>query len=70
MLPGRCLPGNNDSSKGLTHGEISAHLTEVYGANVSKATISTIIDKVMDGMAEWVGHMGLQLAWCAASARW
>lgn len=27
------------SAKGLTHGEISAHLAEVYGANVSKSTI-------------------------------
>jgi putative transposase len=41
------------SAKGLTHGEISAHLAEVYGASVSKQTISTITDKVIDGMAEW-----------------
>lgn len=41
------------SAKGLTHGEISAHLAEVYGASVSKQTISTITDSVMDGMAEW-----------------
>jgi transposase-like protein len=41
------------SAKGLTHGEISAHLAEVYGAQVSKQTVSTITDKVMDGMAEW-----------------
>ncbi|MFD7275410.1 transposase, partial [Streptomyces mirabilis] len=41
------------SAKGLTHGEISAHLAEVYGADVSKTTISVITDKVMDGMAEW-----------------
>jgi transposase-like protein len=41
------------SAKGLTTGEISAHLSEVYGAEVSKQTISTITDKVMDGMAEW-----------------
>ncbi|WP_333766590.1 IS256 family transposase [Streptomyces sp. IBSBF 2435] len=41
------------SAKGLTHGEISAHLAEVYGAEVSKQTISTITDQVMDGMAEW-----------------
>lgn len=41
------------SAKGLTHGEISAHLAEIYGASVSKQTISTITDKVMDGMAEW-----------------
>jgi transposase-like protein len=41
------------SARGLTHGDISAHLAEVYGASVSKQTISTITDKVMDGMAEW-----------------
>ena len=41
------------SAKGLTHGEISAHLAEVYSAEVSKQTISTITDKVMEGMAEW-----------------
>ncbi|MBE1534270.1 transposase-like protein [Actinomadura algeriensis] len=41
------------SAKGLTHGEISAHLAEVYGASVSKQTISTITDTVLDSMAEW-----------------
>ncbi|MGH8965054.1 MAG: IS256 family transposase, partial [Actinomycetes bacterium] len=41
------------SAKGLTHGEISAHLAEVYGASVSKQTISTITDKVLDSMTEW-----------------
>jgi transposase-like protein len=41
------------SAKGLTHGEIAAHLAEVYGAEVSKQTITTITDRVMEGMAEW-----------------
>ena len=41
------------SAKGLTHGEIAAHLAEVYGAEVSKQTITTITDRVMDGLAEW-----------------
>ena len=41
------------SAKGLTHGEISAHLAEIYGAEVSKQTISAITDKVMEGMADW-----------------
>ena len=41
------------SAKGLTHGEISAHLAEVYGAEVSKQTISAITDRVMEGLAEW-----------------
>src|SRR6188508_586593 len=41
------------SAKGLTHGEIAAHLAEVYGAEVSKQAITTITDRVMDGLAEW-----------------
>jgi putative transposase len=41
------------SAKGLTHGEIAAHLAEVYDAEVSKQTITTITDRVMEGMAEW-----------------
>ncbi|GGU41322.1 hypothetical protein GCM10010289_72790 [Streptomyces violascens] len=41
------------SAKGLTHGEISAHPAEVYGAEVSRQTITTITDTVMEGMAEW-----------------
>ncbi|EST28291.1 hypothetical protein N566_08230 [Streptomycetaceae bacterium MP113-05] len=41
------------SARGLTHGEISAHLAEVYGASVSKQTISTITDSVIEGMHEW-----------------
>src|SRR5246127_5298593 len=41
------------SAKGLTRGEISAHLQEIYGAEVSKQTISAITDRVMEGMAEW-----------------
>ena len=41
------------SAKGLTTGEVQAHLGEVYGAEVSRQTISTITDKVVEGMAEW-----------------
>ena len=41
------------SAKGLTHGEICAHLAEVYGAEVSKQTITAITDAVMDKMADW-----------------
>ena len=41
------------SAKGLTHGEISAHLAEVYGAQVSKQTITTITDRIVEGMSEW-----------------
>jgi putative transposase len=41
------------SAKGLTHGEISAHLAEIYGAQVSKQTISAITDRVVEGMMAW-----------------
>ncbi|MDQ0822489.1 putative transposase [Arthrobacter sp. V4I6] len=41
------------SAKGLTYGEICAHLAEVYGAEVSKQTISTITEKVLEGLAAW-----------------
>ena len=41
------------SAKGLTHGEISAHVAEIYGADISKQTITAITDRVMEGMAAW-----------------
>lgn len=41
------------SARGMTHGDISAHLADVYGSEVSKTTISTITDHVLEGMAEW-----------------
>ena len=41
------------SAKGLTHGEICAHLEEVYGAEVSKQTITAITDRVEERLAEW-----------------
>jgi transposase-like protein len=41
------------SAKGLTTGEIAAHLAEVYGTSVSKETISAITDRVLDAMSEW-----------------
>jgi transposase-like protein len=40
-------------AKGLTTGEVQAHLAEVYGAEVSRDTVSTITDRVLDGLAEW-----------------
>jgi putative transposase len=41
-------------AKGLTTGEISAHFAEIYGASVSKETISRITDKVIEEMNDWV----------------
>jgi transposase-like protein len=40
-------------AKGLTTGEISAHFAEIYGASVSKETISRITDKVIEEMTDW-----------------
>jgi transposase-like protein len=44
------------SARGLTTGEIAAHLAEVYGTHVSKETLSRITDKVIDEMTEWVNR--------------
>jgi transposase-like protein len=43
-------------SKGLTTGEISAHLAEVYGTSLSKETISKITDAVIEEMTEWLNR--------------
>src|SRR6188472_3042625 len=44
------------TAKGLTTGEISAHFAEIYGASVSKETISRITDRVIDEMNEWLAR--------------
>jgi putative transposase len=43
-------------AKGLTTGEISAHFSEIYGASVSKETISRITDKVVAEMNDWANR--------------
>ncbi len=40
-------------AKGLTTGEISAHFADVYGASVSKDTVSKITEKVVAEMQAW-----------------
>ena len=40
-------------ARGLTTGEISAHFAEIYGASVSKDTVSRITDKVIEDMQAW-----------------
>src|SRR4051794_20001637 len=40
-------------AKGLTSGEISAHFQEIYGASVSKETVSRITDRVIEEMQSW-----------------
>jgi len=41
------------AAKGLTTGEIAAHFADVYGANVSRDTISRITDRVLEEMIAW-----------------
>ncbi len=41
------------TAKGLTTGEVQAHLAEVYGTDVSRETISKITDAVLGEMADW-----------------
>ena len=41
------------TARGLTTGEISVHLAEVYGASVSRDTPSKITDKVVTEITEW-----------------
>src|SRR6478609_1678699 len=62
------------SAKGLTTGEVAAHLAEVYGAevygaDVSRQTISTITDKVIEGMAEWQNRPldPACIRWCSST---
>src|SRR3954451_3413201 len=43
-------------AKGMTTGEISAHFAEIYGASVSKETISRITDKVVAEMNDWANR--------------
>jgi transposase-like protein len=40
-------------AKGLTTGEIQAHLAEIYGTDVSRETISKITDAVLPDMLAW-----------------
>ena len=40
-------------AKGLTTGEIQAHLREIYSTEVSRETISKITDQILPEMLEW-----------------
>ena len=40
-------------AKGLTTGEISAHFADIYGASVSKDTVTRITDRVIEEMQTW-----------------
>jgi len=40
-------------AKGLTTGEIQAHLEEIYGTQISRETVSKITDQVLGDMVAW-----------------
>jgi len=40
-------------AKGMTTGDIQAHLVEIYGTEISRDTISRITDAVVDDMVAW-----------------
>jgi len=49
------LAGNVISlyAKGMTTGDIQAHLAEIYGTEVSRETISKITDRIVEDMLAW-----------------
>src|SRR5205823_3935077 len=49
------LSGNVISlyAKGMTTGDIQAHLLEIYGTEISRETISKITDAIVEDMASW-----------------
>ena len=49
------LTGNVISlyAKGMTTGDIQAHLFEIYGTEISRETISKITDAIVEDMAAW-----------------
>ena len=73
----RRMPGVDElvislSAKGLTTGDTSAMFAEVYGAEVSKETISKNTDRVLAEMADWQGRpleTARYIRWCS-SMRW
>jgi transposase-like protein len=57
------------SARGLTTGEIAAHFEEVYGAKVSKDTISRITEKVVSELTEWSARPLIRSIRCSSWTR-
>jgi transposase-like protein len=49
------------TAKGLTTGEVCAHLAEVYGVETSKDQITAVTDRVMDTLGEWQNRSRCQV---------
>jgi hypothetical protein len=56
---GKCLAAGFDEAvltlyaKGMTTGDIAAHLADVYGGEVSRDLVSQVTDAVLADMADW-----------------
>jgi putative transposase len=59
------LTGNVISlyAKGMTTGDIQAHLAEIYGTDISRDTISRITDAVVEDLLAWQNRP-LDRPWC------
>ena len=65
----RRLPGVDEVvlslyARGLTTGEISAHFQEIYGADVSRETVSRITERVVAEKDEWCSRVFCQVGVC------
>ena len=40
-------------AKGMTAGDIEAHIQDIYGISVSDSTVSRITDKILPIIREW-----------------
>ncbi|WP_276319880.1 transposase [Egibacter rhizosphaerae] len=60
------------TAKGLTTGEVSAHLAEVYGAEVSRETVSKITDRIQrgNGRLAQAGRSSASTPQCSSRASW
>jgi putative transposase len=57
------------SARGLTTGEVAAHVADVYGATISKDTISRITDKVVEEMTDWADRHSTAATRSSSSTR-
>ena len=52
-------------AKGMTTGDIQAHLLEIYGTEISRETISKITDQIVEDMLSCsVGHSTVCIRYC------
>lgn len=69
----RRLPGVDSMvislcAKGLTTGEVQAHLAETSGTDISRETISKITDGIIEEMSEWLNRRSIACTrWCSST---